>query len=140
RDPDRVVGRLDGVVVWLQGFYWPQVIGFGDDYPSIWRLTFTAQVPDRRLLVDLEKPVWDSVARTLQTRLTDSVIEAAVRRLPPEYFRKSGPVLTRALERRRNHLLQISDRYYALLAGVVDIHATRRRSVARAIGARTGCR
>ena len=130
RDRDQAFARLDGVLVWLTGFYWPQVIGFGDDYPSIWRLTFTAQVPDRRLLVDLEKPVWDSVARTLQTRLTDSVIEAAVRRLPPEYFRKSGPVLTRALERRRNHLLQISDRYYALLAGVVDIHGTDERDVA----------
>src|SRR3989441_484564 len=130
RDRDQAFARLDGVLVWLTGFYWPQVIGFGDDYPSIWRLTFTGQVPDRRLLVDLEKPVWDSVARTLQTRLTDSVIEAAVRRLPPEYFGMSGPALARALERRRNHLLQISDRYYALLAGVVDIHGTDERDVA----------
>ncbi len=129
RDRDQAFARLDGVLVWLTGYYWPQVIGFGDDYPSIWRLTFTGEVPDRRLLVDLEKPVWDSVARTLQARLTDSVIAAAVRRLPPEYFRKSGPALTRALERRRNHLLQVSDRYYALVAGVVDIHATDERDV-----------
>jgi len=129
RDRDQAFARLDGVLVWLTGYYWPQVIGFGDDYPSIWRLTFTGEVPDRRLLVDLEKPVWDSVARTLQARLTDSVIAAAVRRLPPEYFRKSGPALTRALERRRNYLLQVSDRYYALVAGVVDIHATDERDV-----------
>jgi len=129
RDRDQAFARLDGVLVWLTGYYWPQVIGFGDDYPSIWRLTFTGQVPDRRLLVDLEKPVWDSVARTLQARLTDSVIEAAVRRLPPEYFRKSGPALTRALERRRNHLRQISDRYYALVAGVVEVHATDERDL-----------
>jgi len=129
RDRDQAFARLDGVLVWLTGYYWPQVIGFGDDYPSIWRLTFTGQVPDRRLLVDLEKPVWDSVARTLQARLTDSVIEAAVRRLPPEYFRKSGPALTRALERRRNQLRQVSDRYYALVAGVVEVHATDERDV-----------
>src|SRR5881409_526980 len=64
-----------GFLVWLTGFYWPQVVGFGDDYPSIWRLTLTGEVPDRRLLVDLEKPVWDSVARTIQSRLTDSVID-----------------------------------------------------------------
>jgi hypothetical protein len=130
RDRDQAFARLDGVLVWLTGFYWPQIIGFGDNYPSIWRLTFTGQVPDRRLLVDLEKPVWDSVARTIQARLTDSVIDAAVRRLPPEYFRKSGPALTRALERRRNHLLQASDRYYALVAGVVEIHGTDDRDVA----------
>jgi hypothetical protein len=130
RDRDQAFARLDGVLVWLTGFYWPQVIGFGDDYPSIWRLTFAGQVPDRRLLVDLEKPVWDSVARTIQSRLTDSVIDVAVRRLPPEYFRPNGPALTRALRRRRDHLRQITDRYYALLAGVVEIRGTDERDVA----------
>ena len=129
RDRDQAFARLDGVLIWLTGYYWPQVIGFGDDYPSIWRLTFTGEVPDRRLLVDLEKPAWDSIARRLQARLTDSVIAAAVRRLPPEYFRKSGPALTRALERRRNNLPQVSDRYYALVTGVVDIHATDERDL-----------
>src|SRR5205823_4853749 len=130
RDRDQAFARLDGVLVWLTGFYWPQVIGFGDDYPSIWRLTYTGQVPDRRLLVDLEKPVWDSVATSLQARLTDSVIAAAVRRLPPEYYQKSGAALDRALRRRRDHLPQISDRYYALLAGVVEIHGTDDRDIA----------
>src|SRR5438445_9698000 len=130
RDRDQAFARLDGVLVWLTGFYWPQVIGFGDDYPNIWRLTFTGQVLDRRLLVDLERPVWDSVAGSLQARLTDSVIAAAVRRLPPEYYQKSGAALDRALRRRRDHLPQISDRYYALLAGVVEIHATDEADVA----------
>ena len=130
RDRDQAFARLDGVLLYLTGYYWPQLIGFGDKYPSIWRLTFTGQVPDRRLLVDLEKPVWDSIARSIQARLTDSVIEAAVRRLPPEYYRKSGAVLTRALQQRRNHLLQASDRYYALLAGVVEVHGTDERDVA----------
>jgi len=130
RDRDQAFARLDGVLLYFTGYYWPQLIGFGDKYPSIWRLTFTGQVPDRRLLVDLEKPVWDSIARTIQARLTDSVIEAAVRRLPPEYYRKSGAALTRALQQRRNHLLQASDRYYALLAGVVEVHGTDERDVA----------
>src|SRR3989454_893029 len=124
RDRDQAFARLDGLLVWLTGFYQPQVVGFGDDYPSIWRLTFAGQVPDRRLLVDLEKPVWDSVAKAIQAQLTDSVIEAAVRRLPPAYYAKSGAALTHALRRRRDRLPYITDRYYSLLAGVVEIHAT----------------
>src|SRR5207244_12893242 len=124
RDRGQAFARLDGVLVWLTGFYQPQVVGFGDNYPSIWRLTFAGQVPDRRLLVDLERPVWDSVAKALQARLPDSVIEAAVRRLPPEYYAKNGAALSSALRRRRGHLLQITDRYYALLAGGVESHAT----------------
>ena len=130
RDRDQAFARLDGFFVWLTGFYWPQVVGFGDDYPSIWRLTLAGEVPDRRFLQDLEKPVWDSVARTLQARLTDSVIDGAVRRMPPEYLRKNGAALTRALRRRRDHLPQISDRYYALLAQVVEIHGTDERDIA----------
>jgi len=130
RDRDQAFARLDGFLVWLTGFYWPQLVGFSDDYPSIWRLTLAGEVLDRRLLQDLEKPVWDSVARTLQARLTDSVIDGAVRRLPPEYLRKNGAALTRALRHRRDHLPQISDRYYALLAGVVEVHATDERDVA----------
>jgi Omp85 superfamily domain len=124
RDRDQAFARLDGVLVWLTGFYWPQLIGFGDDYPSIWRLTYAGEVPDRRLLQDLEKPVWDSVGRVLQARVTDSVIDAAVRRLPPEYYRKNGADLTRALRRRRDHLPQITNRYYALLAQVVEVQGT----------------
>jgi len=124
RDRDQAFARLDGLLVALAGYSWPQVVGFGDDYPSIWRLTFAGQVPDRRLLVDLEKPVWDSVAKAIQARLTDSVINAAVRRLPPEYYPKSGADLVRALRKRRDHLPQITERYYALLSGVVDVHAT----------------
>ncbi|MGH7547494.1 MAG: hypothetical protein ACREMM_04885, partial [Gemmatimonadales bacterium] len=130
RDRDQAFARLDGVLLWILGFYKPEVVGFGDDYPSIWRLTLTGQVPDRRLLVDLEKPVWDSVTKVIQARLTDAAIDAAVRRLPAEYHRKNGATLTRALQRRRDHLAQIAGRYYALLAGEVELHATDERDVA----------
>src|SRR5207247_10006162 len=90
RDRDQAFARLDGLLVWLTGFYQPQVVGFGDNYPSIWRLTFAGQVPDRRLLVDLERPVWDSVAQALEARLPASVIEGAVRRLPPDASARNG--------------------------------------------------
>ncbi len=130
RDRDQAFARLDGVLVWVAGFSLPEVVGFGDDYPSIWRLTLTGQVPDRRLLSDLERPVWDSVATLLQQRLTDSVIDAAVRGLPPEYYRAGGAALARALQRRRDHLPEIAAAYYALLAEVVDIHGTDEGDVA----------
>ena len=132
RDRDQAFARLDGVLVWLTGFYRPEVVGFGDDYPSIWRLTLTGQVPDRRLLADLERPVWDSIASAIQARLPDAVIDAAVRRLPREYYERNGAALTRALRRRRDRLPDIARRYYALLASVVEVHGTDDRDVAEA--------
>ena len=132
RDRDQAFARLDGVLVWLTGFYRPEVVGFGNDYPSIWRLTLVGQVLDRRLLMDLERPVWDSIAHAIQGRLSDSAIDVAVRRLPPEYYKRNGAALTSALKRRRDHLPDIAARYYALLAGVVEIHGTDDRDVAEA--------
>lgn len=130
RDRDEAFARLDGVLVWIAGFYQPQDVGFGDDYPDIWRLTLGGEVLDRRLLVDLGRPVWDSIARAIQARLTDPVIDAAVGRLLPEYYARNGAALTRALRRRRDHLPEVAGRYYALLAQAVDVHGTDEPDVA----------
>jgi hypothetical protein len=131
RDRDQAFSRLDGLLIELAGFYQPQVVGFGDNYPSIYRLTLTGQVLDRRLLADLERPVWDSIAAALRAGITDSVIDAAVHRLPPEYDRQSGPALIRALRRRRDRLPEIAGRYYRLLARVVELHGTDQSDTAR---------
>lgn len=124
RDRDWAFPRHDGWLVWLAGFYYPQIVGFGDRYPSVFRLTWAGHVLDRRLLADLERPVWDSVAAAVQARLTDSVIDAAVHHLPPEYYATSGPELGRALRARRDALPEVASRFYRLLAREVDVHAT----------------
>lgn len=143
RDRDQAFSRLDGLLLALAAYYQPQVVGFSDDYPSIYRQTYTGQVLDRRLLVDLERSVWDSIATALRTRLTDSVIAAAVHHLPPEYDSLSGPALTRALERRRDKLPDMAGGYYRLLARTVEINGTDERDSAqieRLPGGRTSVR
>ena len=124
RDRDQAFSKLDGFLPWLARFYQPDVVGFGDGYPDMVGLTWDARVLDRRLLVDLEKPVWDSIAAALQGWLSDSVIAAAVHRIPPEYYARDGARLTRALKLRRDGLRLAADRFYALLASSVDIHGT----------------
>jgi hypothetical protein len=124
RDRDQAFSRLDGLLLQLAGVYYPQVVGFDDDYPSLFRLTLAGQVLDRRLLMGLERHVWDSTAAALQAQLTDSVIDRAVERLPAEYRGGSGARLARALRRRRDHLPEAARRFYQLLASTVDVHAT----------------
>ncbi|HMA43024.1 MAG TPA: BamA/TamA family outer membrane protein [Gemmatimonadales bacterium] len=124
RDRDQAFARLDGLLVRLAGVYFPQLAGFDDDYPSLFRLTYAGQVLDRRLLSELEQPVWDSTAAALQARLTDSVIDGAVARLPEEYRRGSGARLAQSLRLRRDRLPEAARRFYRLLAGYVDVHAT----------------
>lgn len=132
-DRDQAFVRYDGLLLGLARTGYPQLVNFGDEYPSTFGITWNARFLDRRLLVGLERPVWDSVGQDLAGRLTDSVIDAAVRRLPPELYPKDGPRLTRALERRRDRLPEAAGRFYRLLAGVVDVRATDKGEVATAV-------
>jgi hypothetical protein len=130
RDRDQAFAHMDGLLIWLAGYYQPQLVGFGDNYATIWRATYSGRVVDRRLLTGLDRSVWDSVALVLRTRLTDSVIDAAVRSLPEAYFKKNGATLAHALRQRRDHLPEMARRFYGLLAEEVDVHATDRSDAA----------
>ncbi|UCF41421.1 MAG: hypothetical protein JSW43_03565, partial [Gemmatimonadota bacterium] len=123
-DRDQALVRFDGLGLSLTRYYMPQFVEFGDDYPNIEGLTWNGRELDRRFLVGLEKPTWDSVTAELKFRLTDSVIDHAVRALPPEYYTLDGERLSRALKARRDKLHQAADRFYRLLAGEVDLHGT----------------
>src|SRR6266487_3837631 len=115
RDRDEAFARFDGLLPRLARTTHPDLVGFGDGYASVYGLIWRAEDLDRRFLADLEKPLWDSIARAIAARVTDSVIELAVGRLPPEYSRRNASELSRALERRRDALRAAASEFYALL-------------------------
>jgi hypothetical protein len=92
--------------------------------------TWNGRDLDRRFLVPLELPVWDSIATALQARLTDEVIESAAARLPPSYRPLDSTRLADALKQRRDQLPDAARRYYRHLAGEVEVHGTDRDEVA----------
>jgi hypothetical protein len=126
RDRDWALVRLDGFVWALVRFAYPypQFVSFQRDYPDLVWLNWNGRVLDRRLLSSLDKRVWDSVVTVLHSRLTDSVIADAVLQIPPELFAVNGAKLTRTLDYRRDHLREMADRYYRLLAAEAEVHAT----------------
>ncbi len=123
-DRDQAFVRLDGFLLLIARQTYPQLVNFSDTYPSMLGLTWNGRDLDRRLLTGLEWPVWDSTARALAARLTDSVINAAVHRLPPEYYAKDGERLAHALRARRDRLPRAAHDFYRLLASQVDVHAS----------------
>src|SRR4051794_39123205 len=82
---------------------------------------------DRVLLSSLPREVWDSTARVLRARLTDAVIDAAVRRMPAEYMALRGEDLAAALKARRDQLPEVAADFYRILAREVDVHTTDKR-------------
>lgn len=124
RDRDQAFSKFDGAATRIVSLYMPQFVRFEEDYPAITALHWNGRALDRWFLSGLEREVWDSVGVSLQERLTDVVIENAVRQLPPEIHVINGEELTRSLRARREHLNEAWDEFYRLLADKVDVRAT----------------
>jgi hypothetical protein len=126
QDRDQAFAKYDGILLTVARQNAPQLTNFGEKYPYIAGATWNGRDLDRRLLVGLEWPLWESTAIRLQSALSDAVIDAAVRSLPPEHYGIQGSKLASALRSRRDHLLEAARDYYNLLAKEVDVHATDR--------------
>jgi hypothetical protein len=123
-DRDQAFAKYDGVLLSIARQTAPQLTNFGTRYPYVAGATWNGRDLDRRLLVELERAVWDSTAARLQSALTDAVIDEAVRALPAEHYQLAGPGLTAALRSRRDKLPEAARDYYNLLAKEVDVHGT----------------
>ena len=125
RDRDHAFNTYDGLLARIARFGAPFLFTFEGTYPGIDALSNNSRELDRRFLSNLEKPVWDSIARALAQRVTDAVIDSAVRMLPPEYAHV-GPSFAAKLKQRRDGLPAVATRFYDVLAKVVEVHATDR--------------
>jgi hypothetical protein len=124
RDRDMAFVKHEGLFPTLARQVLPQIVTFDDHYPRMVNLNWNAREMDRRLLVGLERPVWDSASRALQAQLTDAVIDDAIGAMPPELVRENGAELRAALRRRRDRLPEAAAAFYDVLAAEVDFTAT----------------
>lgn len=132
-DRDQAFCRYDGLFISLARPGLPFIVDFGTKYSRMDGLTYAARDADRYLLTDLQRSDWESIAVDLKSRLTDSVIETAVKRLPPEYYRLDGPRLESTLKVRRDRLLVAAERFYKLLARRVNIQLTDQAELAEIV-------
>lgn len=124
RDRDYAFVDYDGALPGLAAAFIPNAVSFGPRIGNVYGLTLNAQSLDRRLLAELDRPGWDSIAGFLQSRLTDSAIADAVSRMPTEYATYSAERISSYLRTRRGDLDEAAARMYKLLSSEVDIHAS----------------
>jgi len=122
-DRDKAFVSYEGLIMSIARFFQPSLITFGREYPNPTHLFANAGEFDRRMLGSLDRSVWDSVATSLMERITDPVIDNALRALPPQYANNSREISAK-LKARRNGLRGVADRYYHELWRVADIHGT----------------
>ncbi|HEX2095237.1 MAG TPA: BamA/TamA family outer membrane protein [Longimicrobiaceae bacterium] len=128
RDRDYVFVDYDGALIRAGRGNYPKAVLYRPEYPgNLYGLTINAQHLDRRLLADLTRADFDGVAARLQGRLTDEVIEAALRRMPPEYYERSAREVGGALRGRRDRLREVAGRFYEQIAREAELHGTDER-------------
>ena len=130
RDRDFAFARYNGLIPRISTLAIPQIEGFSDNYPKIADLVWSGRYVDRRLLVSLDKPTWDSVTTAVLERLTDRLIENAVRLLPPEMYAKEGKAMEKTLKSRRSKLREASEDYYKLISKYVDVRGSNKQEYA----------
>lgn len=123
-DRDQAFASYEGLVLTWVRLRNPQLVKFKSSYPGMEGMTWNGREMDRILLIDLELPVWEEIARDVQSRVTDDVIEKAVHLMPKEYYDLSGEEITRFLKERRDKLHRAAAKFYRHLAGEVNVHCT----------------
>ena len=129
-NPDMVLAHHDGMLSRGMRGYIPKLLKFTAEYPGKLEgpLQNSFEV-DRWLLSDLDAAAWQEVAKELHGRLTDDVIDRALRQMPPPWYAIDGADKLAALKTRRAGLVDYILRVYRYYAKQVDVHATDKAEV-----------
>jgi hypothetical protein len=130
-DPDQAFSNYGGLLISVARWTVPILLSFEDEISGMEGAVRNGADVDRWLLSDLDREDFREAARQVQSLLTDEVIDAAVGKLPPEWYELNGELLARRLKNRRDNIPEATERYYEFLAGEVNVHATNVDEVAR---------
>jgi hypothetical protein len=123
RDRDQTFFVNEGIIpkFWSRRWALPKFEGFAEDirWPS--GLSFNARYFDRSFLTSLPEEEWIKIAKDLQNRLTDEVIEKSIKEWPEEIYKLHGDEVIRKLKARRSNLVTYAQSHYKFLARDVDI-------------------
>ncbi len=124
RDRDQAFAKYDGLIPGIAAKAIPDLQSFTYDINNVADLSIAARNLDRNFLNKLSQNDWLAAAREIGEKLTDAVIESAVRKMPPEVFSVSGPEIIAKLKARREQLVPVAGEYYRILAKKVTVAGT----------------
>ena len=132
RDRDQAFFNSDGLIMrYIRNAKLPYLQGFRKTIPYINWLNYTARDIDRFFLNGLEDKDWMNTLISFTNDLSDSVIENAVKKLPPEVYPIDGPVIERKLKSRRNILFDQALKYYRFISKKVNVVGTNEKEYFR---------
>ena len=123
RDRDNIFTLFDGFLPFMVDREWalPMFEEFDYKIKGLRSLTWQARHLDRFLASELSRDDWVEAAKFVQERVTDEVIETAVRNMPLETYEISGKEIEAKLKERIKDLDTYAEEYYEMLAREVDV-------------------
>ncbi|CAN5487080.1 hypothetical protein BH11BAC3_BH11BAC3_33110 [soil metagenome] len=131
RDRDQVFYNTSGVFPWVVSHQWlmSKFQGFHKRIRDITGFNFNARYFDRYFLNSLDEADWRDAINYVQNKITDSVINTAIHKLPDTIFVLSGEKLIENLKSRRSALLEEGMQYYKFIAKTVEVPASDKREL-----------
>lgn len=129
RDRDQVYYKTSGVFPWIVSHQWlkSKFQPYDDEIRDIKGWNFNARYFDRYFLNSLSEADWQEQISYVQTHLTDSLIIAAMKRMPDKIYQKSGKETVSTLIARRNNLAKQAIEYYRFISIYVDVPMSDKR-------------
>jgi len=126
RDRDMVYYNTSGVFPWIVSHQWlkTKFQGFHANIRDVKGFNVNGRYFDRYFLNQLDEDDWKEQVTELQSKLTDSVIFAAIKLLPDTIFFLTGNKLVNTIINRRNNIAKTAMEYYRFIATNVDIPAS----------------
>ena len=126
RDRDQVFFVNQGLLMKIAKRKWalPMFQGFNYKYKYVPGFNYNARYFDRDFLTEPSLEDWLKVADTLQSNLSDSVIEQAVKTWPSPVYDLNGESVIKNLKSHRNNLKDYARQQYLFLAREVNIRGT----------------
>ena len=116
RDRDQAFYRSNGLLVKCVAlFSMPHINKFNKNGRGIKELSKKTKELDKQFTSALKKEDWETIIKEFQRNISDSVIESAIKKQPPEIFAIRGNELIEKLKLRRDGLLKHVMKYYDFL-------------------------
>jgi hypothetical protein len=126
RDRDQVFHLSEGLIPSAAALTWvnPTLDHFDGDIPrvrySLFKTRFIKAFPDAQMT----HAQWMRVANAFVKAETDDVLEAGLKRLPPEVYTMRYNELLKKLKQRRSNIPAAMDKYYRFIYETVDIRTS----------------
>lgn len=128
RDRDQAFFMANGIIPKVGKFISMHHINwFKNKSVGLKQLNYKSWKFDRLFLNGLDASEWQNTTKEFQRNLSDAVIAAAVKKLPPEIYKISGKKIESKLISRRNSLLENVMKYYEYISVGVTINGSQEK-------------